>query len=350
MAPNTELTIEELSDYFHMPEKQVAAKMGMCLTSLKKICRSHGITRWPFRKLKSLERTMKKMNEDSQQIGAMTTVSAASPVLGSSSPFASTSDSTSRGSSRSPVQGVGKMVQGEASTLASKPNRLYKTETGDDEWPTCTVSGADMRRLVVRNWSTFWTVQNMRKHLLAALGGTSLRFSEDGCKAYLEFSNSLAAVQARTVCEQACAMLRERMEATNTGDSVPATEVIATAAASLQRQTESVVPVSYEEPVVVAATSLQDVHGDLVAQIGSGAPTSSNRPETREMWSNNNSFGAPPSFAPLLLPPLSNLAHVASALTSPPVSLNGPVSSCSSHSGNSGEWCPNPWAQTYVSC
>ncbi len=40
----------------------------MSLTSLKKICRAHGITRWPFRKLMSLERTIDKMNRDSSII------------------------------------------------------------------------------------------------------------------------------------------------------------------------------------------------------------------------------------------------------------------------------------------
>merc|ERR1712127_299951 len=68
--PPTSITLEDLSDYFHLPEKQVAQQMGMCLTSLKKICRAHGITRWPFRKLKSLERTMQKVNADSSSISA----------------------------------------------------------------------------------------------------------------------------------------------------------------------------------------------------------------------------------------------------------------------------------------
>ena len=51
MPPST-ITLEELSDYFHMPEKMVAQQMGMCLTSLTKICRAHGIMRWPCLKLK----------------------------------------------------------------------------------------------------------------------------------------------------------------------------------------------------------------------------------------------------------------------------------------------------------
>ncbi len=60
---NKEVKLDELSKYFNLPEKAVAKELGICLTSLKKLCRSYGITRWPFRKLKSLERTMRKVNE-----------------------------------------------------------------------------------------------------------------------------------------------------------------------------------------------------------------------------------------------------------------------------------------------
>ena len=43
---NKEVKLEELSKYFHLPEKAVAKELGICLTSLKKLCRSYGITRW----------------------------------------------------------------------------------------------------------------------------------------------------------------------------------------------------------------------------------------------------------------------------------------------------------------
>merc|ERR1712167_472926 len=44
----------------------------------------------------------------------------------------------------------------------------------------------------------------------APLGGTSIRFSEDGCSVSLRFLSGLAALQARNMCEQACAVLRAR--------------------------------------------------------------------------------------------------------------------------------------------
>lgn len=67
---SSEVKLEELSKYFHLPEKSVAKELGICLTSLKKLCRSYGITRWPFRKLKSLERTMKKVQTEEQAVSS----------------------------------------------------------------------------------------------------------------------------------------------------------------------------------------------------------------------------------------------------------------------------------------
>ena len=54
------VSIDELSQYLHLPEKAVAKELGICLTSLKKLCRQHGITRWPYRKLKSLDKKFAK--------------------------------------------------------------------------------------------------------------------------------------------------------------------------------------------------------------------------------------------------------------------------------------------------
>ncbi|EKX37577.1 hypothetical protein GUITHDRAFT_77999, partial [Guillardia theta CCMP2712] len=72
--------LDELSKFFNLPEKAVAKELGICLTSLKKLCRSYGITRWPFRKLKSLQRTMKKVETESQIINACSSNNTATPV------------------------------------------------------------------------------------------------------------------------------------------------------------------------------------------------------------------------------------------------------------------------------
>jgi len=61
MPAQRAITLEELSLHFHLPEKVVAKKLGVCLTSLKKLCRQHGIHRWPYRKLKSIEKKVEKL-------------------------------------------------------------------------------------------------------------------------------------------------------------------------------------------------------------------------------------------------------------------------------------------------
>jgi len=42
--------------WLQLPAKEVAKELGMCLTSLKKVCRQHGIVRWPYRRLKMIDR------------------------------------------------------------------------------------------------------------------------------------------------------------------------------------------------------------------------------------------------------------------------------------------------------
>mmetsp|Transcript_53097 Transcript_53097/g.108243 ORF Transcript_53097/g.108243 Transcript_53097/m.108243 type:complete len:373 (-) Transcript_53097:898-2016(-) len=61
MPPQRAIEMEELSQYFKMPEKAVAKHLGICLTSLKKICRQNGIHRWPYRKIKSLDKKLRKL-------------------------------------------------------------------------------------------------------------------------------------------------------------------------------------------------------------------------------------------------------------------------------------------------
>jgi len=49
------ITKEVLESHFHLPMADVAKKFHVCLTYFKKVCRSHGVKRWPYRKLKSLQ-------------------------------------------------------------------------------------------------------------------------------------------------------------------------------------------------------------------------------------------------------------------------------------------------------
>ncbi|KAK9142226.1 hypothetical protein Syun_011626 [Stephania yunnanensis] len=48
--------LSDLEAYFHLPIEVAAKKLAMCPTVLKKICRKHGMLRWPHRKIKSIDR------------------------------------------------------------------------------------------------------------------------------------------------------------------------------------------------------------------------------------------------------------------------------------------------------
>ncbi|KAL7591060.1 hypothetical protein Lser_V15G33652 [Lactuca serriola] len=50
------LTMKDLVDYFHIPIEVAAKEIRVCPTVIKKICRKHGLLRWPYRKIKSIER------------------------------------------------------------------------------------------------------------------------------------------------------------------------------------------------------------------------------------------------------------------------------------------------------
>ena len=52
------LWYEELAQYFHISINEAAEALGMCMSAIKKICRRHGISRWPHRKLASVNKTV----------------------------------------------------------------------------------------------------------------------------------------------------------------------------------------------------------------------------------------------------------------------------------------------------
>jgi len=57
-----DIPLEDLRKRFHLPLAEVAKEFGVCMTFIKKVCRSHGIKRWPYRKIKSLQNKAQKLS------------------------------------------------------------------------------------------------------------------------------------------------------------------------------------------------------------------------------------------------------------------------------------------------
>mmetsp|Transcript_6748 Transcript_6748/g.15587 ORF Transcript_6748/g.15587 Transcript_6748/m.15587 type:complete len:288 (+) Transcript_6748:62-925(+) len=246
LAPHHhEVKLEELSRYFHLPEKVVAKELGICLTSLKKLCRSYGISRWPFRKLKSLERTLRKVrgedgispqispNQPSAGNGVLPVVAdpAPAPKDAEEQNPASVDDDggqekMSDGSAEQPDDAMSsKTSYSESST----PEVLYRQ--------TCFMSPRRMERssgvnskdasgarmavptrmpvacekgafeavvagpvLVLWNWSQFWEEDYLRKHILLPLSGLSLKLGDGNVRADLEFDSYRNASCASHIC------------------------------------------------------------------------------------------------------------------------------------------------------
>lgn len=58
-GPN--VTREDLTAHFHLPISEAARRLNICTTVMKKICRQHGISRWPQRKVAALNKRIKAL-------------------------------------------------------------------------------------------------------------------------------------------------------------------------------------------------------------------------------------------------------------------------------------------------
>lgn len=61
MTASHSITLEMLRPHFEEPLAQVAKTFGICVTLLKKICRKHGLSRWPHRQITGLRKSIASM-------------------------------------------------------------------------------------------------------------------------------------------------------------------------------------------------------------------------------------------------------------------------------------------------
>lgn len=58
------LTLGDFVQYFHLPIDHAAKKLHICPTVVKKVCRKYGLNRWPYRKIKSIQRQIETLTEN----------------------------------------------------------------------------------------------------------------------------------------------------------------------------------------------------------------------------------------------------------------------------------------------
>eukprot|EP00698_Gefionella_okellyi_P025168 TRINITY_DN9109_c0_g1_i1.p1 TRINITY_DN9109_c0_g1~~TRINITY_DN9109_c0_g1_i1.p1 ORF type:complete len:217 (-),score=24.48 TRINITY_DN9109_c0_g1_i1:132-782(-) len=63
MSTAKHLNIDEVSKTFHLPIKEAAQMFGVCSAVIKRCCRENGVSRWPFRKLRSVQRKLGALPE-----------------------------------------------------------------------------------------------------------------------------------------------------------------------------------------------------------------------------------------------------------------------------------------------
>ncbi|KAJ4781241.1 Plant regulator RWP-RK family protein [Rhynchospora pubera] len=59
-----EMQQREIAKYFHLPLMEAAKELQICTSSLKAICRKHGISRWPQRKIKAMDNRISSLKKE----------------------------------------------------------------------------------------------------------------------------------------------------------------------------------------------------------------------------------------------------------------------------------------------
>ena len=65
-----DLDMRKIATCFHLPIDTAAKALGIGSTAIKRICRKHGLDRWPHRKLKCIERTISNLKKKGSDKGS----------------------------------------------------------------------------------------------------------------------------------------------------------------------------------------------------------------------------------------------------------------------------------------